>query len=180
MAQPSIRTLVLVASMLGVDGCSDQDRQWSGPQELDPNPPAFYQTLVASGDGRALAVWRGPNPESDPEPPERYDGIYASWKSPAGSWGPATVVDAFLAQSYPPAVAAGPNGDAIVVWAQTAGTREVEVWASRYEVGGPWSEPELVGDAGLGLQESPTVAIGADGRAFVTWWLRDGRGGTSH
>ena len=165
-----VSALLLIAATLGAYGCSEEaGGGWSGAEEVDPNPPAFYQTLLASGDGRTLAVWRGPNPDTNPEPPKGFDGISASWKAPGAGWAPAAVVDAFESLPFPPAAAAGAEGRAIIVWGESAArTEPQQVWASQYAAGSTWREPELLGDAG-GLRESPLVAIGVDGRTFVTW-----------
>lgn len=170
-----VSALLLIASTLGAYGCSEEaGGGWSGAEEVDPNPPAFYQTLLASGDGRTLAVWRGPNPDTNPEPPKGFDGISASWKAPGAGWAPAAVVDAFESLPFPPAAAAGAEGRAIIVWGEPAArTEPQQVWASQYAAGSTWREPELLGDAG-GLRESPLVATGVDGRTFVTWLRQSG------
>lgn len=167
-------TFWILALLLG-SGCSESNRQWSEPQQVDPNSPALLPILVPSPDGRALAAWVGYNPDRNPPFPEGLTAIYASWKVPGGSWGSPTAVDgfrAFAGSSYRPSAAAGPSREAVVVWAQSGEPMEpAEVWASRDPGNGVWGDPVMVGEASFGTRESPLVAIGPDGQAFVAWWL---------
>ena len=159
-------------------GCSggEPNRQWSSPGELSSGSLSYSPVLVADNDGRTLAVWRGPNPDPNPVPPAGPNALFASWKPLGGGWETSIVLDDFRSVPVRPSVAAGPTGDAVVVWAQVGDDNEPdEVWVRRYEIGTSWGPPERIG-IGARSGQSPRVAIGPAGRAFVGWLRRTADG----
>jgi hypothetical protein len=87
------------------------------------------------------------------------------------------VLDDFRSLTVPPSIAVGPTGDALVVWAQPGGDDELdEVWARRFQLGTAWGAPERIGVEGQFIRQGARVAIGVDGRAFVTWMRRNADG----
>ena len=149
-------------------GCSDgAARQWSSAEQLETTQWVQFPTLVASGTGRTLALWRQPAPD----PVDWRSGIAASWKRPGGAWGPVTMVDDYLSYELEPGAAADDQGNAIVVWAQGSEASRVgaEIWANRYEPAQGWSTPEHLGDAPFHLDDQPRVAFGANGDGYAMW-----------
>jgi hypothetical protein len=162
--------LVVVCSIASI-GCSDEASSgWSAAQEIDSRSPAAFPLLAVGGDASSLAVWQGPNPESEPVPPESFRGIYAAWKPAGGGWGSVEVLDGYRALPDLQDAAAGPQGEGIVVWGE-GGTRDVPaaVFASLYERDRGWSTPESIGD---GRFDAVQAAIGPEGQTFVAWARR--------
>ncbi len=164
----------LLLGALHLFACS-QEAGWSSAEELDPRSPASHTALVTGGDGSTLAVWRGPNPESNPTLPRGFEGLFARWKRAGGGWGPVSVLDDYESLPLEPAAAAGPSGEGIVVWGQRGELTEPdEVWASRYGPAAGWGAPEAVGDGRF--RETPRAAVGPAGEMFVAWSRRTSTG----
>lgn len=147
-------------------GCSGTGEPgWSNPSRVDSTRFAFAPQLFAGGEGRSLALWRLPEPDGPST------GIAASWHVPGRGWASPTIVDDYRALSIDPSAATDANGNAIVIWAQSApGTQNGEVWARRYLVDSGWADAELVGVVQLGVRGSPNVAFDRDGGAVATWF----------
>jgi uncharacterized protein YbdZ (MbtH family) len=65
------------------------------------------------------------------------------------------------------------NGNAIVVWSQSDGTRS-NIWASTYLAGVGWGSPELIESDNSGTATRPQIAFDPNGNALAVWTQSDG------
>jgi hypothetical protein len=70
-------------------------------------------------------------------------------------------------------LAVSPEGDAIIVWSQTDGTRK-SIWASHCTSGIAWDLPVLLETDDTGDASRPDVAMDAAGNALAIWRQHDG------
>jgi hypothetical protein len=78
-----------------------------------------------------------------------------------------------------PAVAVDADGNAIVAWVQDgASSGSSAIWYARYSSGYSWSSPNALSE-GTGQVGPPSVAMAADGTAFVAWTQWSGVAGAN-
>lgn len=85
------------------------------------------------------------------------------------------------ANAAEPAVAAGPDGAAYVVWAEHRAGREADVMLARLDGEGKPSGPPVrvnprAGEAAAWHGDPPSVAVAGDGAVYVAWSARAGGG----
>lgn len=85
------------------------------------------------------------------------------------------------ADAAEPAVAAGPDGAAYVVWAEHRAGREADVMLARLDgEGRPTGQPARVnpraGEVAAWHGDPPSDAVADDGAVYVAWSARDGEG----
>ena len=124
-----------------------------------------FPDLAIGADGTAIAVWTAPAP--DPLAAL----VRASLRPPGGAFG-APVTVATVGLTGIPRVAVGPDGTAIVVWAQSDGSNDL-VQASVRPPGGPFAPPVALSGSGQDAQ-TPQVSFAADGTAIAAWTRSDG------
>ena len=124
----------------------------------------YKASVAVDANGNAYAAWVDRrNGRSD---------IYASKRSASsGTWGSNVRVNSttkFDTQDYP-AVAVGPNGDAIAVWYRAANHKS-NIWAARLPAGGSTWGPEIRVTSNQTTQkQGPRVAFGPNGTAHAVW-----------
>lgn len=92
-----------------------------------------------------------------------------SFTTQDGRWGTAVLAetnDAGTAQN--PQIAVDANGNAIVVWQQSDGTRN-NIWANRYTPDSGWGTAVLIENNDASNAITPHVAMDADGNALAVW-----------
>jgi hypothetical protein len=111
--------------------------------------------VALAPDGRAVAVWEGLPPITGT--------IQASVRPPGGAWTTPVTVSS---DAGPPLIGVDGKGNAIAVWAASAGIKTASVPA-----GGTWTAVQTLASSG----RSVDLAVNASGAVIVTW---AGPGGT--
>ena len=134
--------------------------------ETDDAGHAKNPQVAMDPDGNAIAVWY----QSD----GTLNNIWFNRYTPAGGWGTAGLIETSNAGSaWDPQVAVDHNGNAVVVWYQSAGTR-YNIWANRYSPASGWETARLIETKNTGDAMYPQIAIDEDGNAVVVWMQSDG------
>jgi hypothetical protein len=123
--------------------------------------------LGLDGTGRGFVIWEQLEPPSGPTFSDvsvhmsRFEnGRFADW---------ALLDDYVGGYAERPRLAVAAGGDAVAVWRQK-GTSRQELWGRRF-VAGTWRAPEMIafGSVVAATEQSPNVAIDADGNCVVAW-----------
>ncbi|MBI5138018.1 MAG: Ig-like domain-containing protein [Nitrospirae bacterium] len=142
---------------------------WGGATllESDSAGHAVGVTVGMDASGNAVAVWY----QSDGA---RYN-IHANRYTAAGGWNGRELLETSAAgNAQHPQVAVAPNGDAVVVWHQSDGTRD-NIWANHLDFAvGSWSGEQLVESSNAGTALNPALAVNAAGDAVAAWHQSDG------
>jgi hypothetical protein len=133
--------------------------------ETDNTGHVAYPTIAMDANGNAIAVWA----QSDGT---RYN-VWTNRYVVGSGWGTAALLENDNAgDANPGPVVMDANGNAMVAWSQSDGTR-INVWARRYDVVTDWGPATLIendnGDAG-----TPSIAMNASGDAIAVWHQSDG------
>jgi len=121
--------------------------------------------VAMDSSGNAIAVWS----QSD----GTYYNIVANRYTPSGGWGTATLIETNNAgNAGSPQVAMDSSGNAVVLWAQSDGTR-YNIWANRYTPSGGWGTAVLI-ETDNGSVGNQQVAMDGSGNAFAVWQQSDG------
>ena len=125
--------------------------------------------IAMDGNGNATVVW------SHFDDTASSYSIWANrYDAGTGTWGTAAAVEANTTDAYNPEIAMDANGNAIVVWVQSAGDL-LDVWANRYDAtGGIWGTELLIETNVTGEAWMPTVAMDGSGNAVAVWTQSDG------
>ncbi len=134
--------------------------------EFDDAGDANTPQLAFDNNGNALAVW------------SMSDGTRTSiWSNRyvAGTgWGTEELIETDDAgNAFDPQVAIDANGNALVVWYQSDGTR-LNIYSNRYIAGTGWGTAELIETDNAGPAADPQVAFNANGNALAVWAQGDG------
>jgi hypothetical protein len=136
------------------------------PIETDNAGGASSAQVAVDPNGNAVAVWH----QSDGT---RFN-IWANRFTPTAGWGAAELIETDNAGTAMfPQVAVDPNGNAIVVWYQSDGTR-FNIWANRFTPTTGWGPAELIETDNAGDASSPQVAVDPNGNAVAVWYQSDG------
>jgi hypothetical protein len=123
--------------------------------------------VAMDGSGNAVAVWEQIDATG------RYN-IWANRYTPSGGWGTATLIETNNAgNASSPQVAMDSSGNAVVLWAQSDGTRD-NIWANRYASAAEWEAATLIETDNAGGATNPQVAMDGSGNAFAVWQQSDG------
>ncbi|VAX26455.1 putative esterase [hydrothermal vent metagenome] len=139
--------------------------------ETDDTGHAVSPQVALDPKGNAIVTW------------EQSDGtrtdVWANRFLPSTGWGTAEKIETDDAgDASDPQVALDPNGNAIVTWEQSDGTR-TDVWANRFVPGIGWRTAEKIEiDDDSVFNFNPQVALDPNGNAIVTWQQWDGTDGT--
>jgi len=121
-----------------------------------------YQPHIAiDSQGNAIAVWyQGNRPTYS---------IWVNRYTHGTGWGKAENIETYETNYLnPPQMAVDSQGNAIVVWGKTDGTRD-RIWAKRYSNGSGWGNAELIGTDNAVDANDPQVVIDQQGNAFAIW-----------
>jgi PKD domain len=139
------------------------ESKWLGPVTVSaPGESAFEQQLAVEPNGDALALWRA-FPGEQVRAKARIGATWASTESKVSAEG---------SELREPRVALDPRGDAIALWRRSNGANRI-IQAALLPVGGSWSAPVDVSDAGQNAEE-PDLAMNSKGYAVAVWRRSDG------
>ncbi len=136
---------------------------WAPPVLVSPDlgGTGFYARLAADGGGNVTAIW-----------PQVGGGLYsirANRYVPGEGWGLPTFVDnnAFY-DAVQPTIAAGADGNATAVWAESDGA-VLSIWASHFDRSTGWGKPVLLESDNTGDARDSSVAMDGAGHAVSVW-----------
>lgn len=132
--------------------------------ETDNSGSALEPRISVDAAGNGMAIWRQSNGT-------RYV-VYTSGYDPATGWGAPVQIEDSTGSAISPQLAFAPNGDAVVVWSQSDGTR-YSIWSNRHTATG-WSTPLLLETDDSGDAYNPQVALTSDGEVLAVWQQWDG------
>jgi hypothetical protein len=137
--------------------------------ETDNAGDAEGALVVFDPSGSALAVWV----QSD----GMRDRIWARGYVAGGGWDlAATIIDGNQTNNANwPHVAMDPNGDALVVWAQSDGMR-TSIWSNRHTLNDGWGVSERIEANNVGSAIVPQLAVDANGNGLAVWAQDTGSG----
>ncbi len=140
---------------------------WSMAEVIENASGSATDPQVAVDDsGNAVAVW------------SQVDGgvysIYANRYVSGTGWGTAQLIETDdSGDARYPQVAMDDNGNAVVVWQQSDGTR-YNIWSNRYVQGTGWGTAQLIETDNAGDAYVPQVAVDGSGNAVAVWYQFDG------
>ncbi len=140
---------------------------WLGatPIEIENLGDAYVPQIAIDDNGRAVAVWQQNDGIRDNIWANRFDGT---------NWGSATLIETDDAGSASdPQIAGDSSGNALVVWAQSDGSRD-NIWANRFNSNGSLGTAELIETENLGKATDPQIVTDGNGRALAVWSQDDG------
>ena len=142
---------------------------WSAPALLESSDTDFFDVEMAvdASSGRLMAVWRG---ATSPE-------VYARSADATGLWGAAARINGPGNNINDLQVGIDANGQAVAVWSQTpVGSTVTSIWSNRSANADAWQGASRVAVAANDRQDlDPTLAVSANGQAFLVW-TRNGSG----
>jgi hypothetical protein len=122
--------------------------------------------VAVNAAGNATAVWS----QSDGT---RFN-IVANRYTVGTGWGAATLIEGDnIGNASLPDIAMDPDGNAMVVWRQTDGTRD-NIWANRYAPATTWGTAELIETDNAGTASGSRVVLDSQGNAIAIWQHSDG------
>jgi hypothetical protein len=119
-------------------------------------------TVATLANGTSIATWYEYNGS--------FANIWANIYSVSQGWSTPVLLDTTTTgDAVHPVIVADANGNAIVAWEQSNGTRW-DVFAARYVAGSGWSTAFQVNPPNLGTaNQMPQVAVNLDGDAMFVW-----------
>ncbi len=143
---------------------------WSGVVWLEAGTGnATNPQIARSGNGDAIVVWQQVDSSSN-------TSILANRYS-AGTWRGAVWLEAGTGNATNPQIAMDINGNAMVVWQQTDGSRNQSILANHYSAG-VWGGAVWL-ESGTGEATNPQIAMDINGNAMVVWQQIDSSGQNS-
>jgi len=130
------------------------------PIETDDAGNAFFPQVATNSKGMGIAVWYQADGAG-------HDDIWANCYIAGKGWDTAECIDTGTGDAQNPRVAVDENGNAVVVWQQSDGTRD-SVWAKRY-FGGTWGTAELIEANDARFDYDPRIAAYGNGNAVAVW-----------
>jgi hypothetical protein len=180
---PDGRVTVAMQRHLGAQRISDivvRERSpagvWSAPESIsEPGPFIFAERpdIGVDAAGDVTVVWQQQGPTYDYQ-------AFAAYRPAGGQFGSPTPLSGLASPAqgnyrvFFPRIAAGADGQEVVVWSRTSPTTPASVEAA---VGrnGVWQPLRTISAAGQ-LTSDPSVAIGPHGEAVVAWHAASGSG----
>ena len=142
--------------------------EWSAPALLESIDTDFFEVEVAvdANSGRRVTVWRG---ATSPE-------VFARAADAAGVWGTTARINGPGNNINDLQVGIDGSGNAVAVWSQTpSGSTVTSIWSNRAGSAGVWQLATPVAVAENDQDLDPSLAVSANGQAFVVW-TRNGSG----
>jgi hypothetical protein len=135
------------------------------PIEADDTGSVVSATTAVDHNGNAIVVWQ--------QCESTLCNIWSDRHTPSGGWGAPVLVETddtgdVRGGGGRGQVAVDPDGNAIVVWHQSDGTR-YNVWSNRYTPSGGWGTPVPVETDDTGDAGGAQVAVDPNGNAIVVW-----------
>jgi hypothetical protein len=127
-------------------------------------PQQYPSVACVPGTGDVAVAWYG-SPDTG-----MYSQVFLRERHSATGWDTATQVSEASVSHDQVSVAAGTNGDLVVVWVGKDFGNDYNQVYCRRRVGSAWQGTELVSDVPLALsQYSPCVAFDREGAVHVVW-----------
>lgn len=155
------------------------DGVWSSSEGIDFNSvtdPLNHSgspQIAVDSNGNAIAVWTqgllpiSPTPFSPTE-------IWVNRYVKGLGWGTPQTINTNTPYADLPQIASDSNGNALVVWQQSDGTRN-NIWANRFNnTSGTWESAQLIETDNAGSADSPQIAVNGNGNAIAVWRQSDG------
>ncbi len=149
---------------------SASEGSWGTAAQIEANDQdgAFAPQVVTDGAGNAMAVWRQRDGARHDIWASRYQAAAAAWSAPA------KIETNDQGDAAEPRAAMHRDGDVIVVWPQSDGSRH-DIWANRYLAqSDQWGTPEKIETSDQGDAITVQLAIDPDGSAVAVWAQDDG------
>ncbi|MCX7000664.1 MAG: hypothetical protein NT106_10290, partial [Candidatus Sumerlaeota bacterium] len=147
---------------------------WTNPSSLTDNispdgQHAYYPQVAMDNNGNAIITWY----QSDDSKYQIFKSEYRGgvWTNPSFS----DHISPDGQDAYNPQVAMDNNGNAIITWYQSDGSK-TQIFKSEYK-GGVWHHPASLSDnISPDGQDAynPRVAMDNNGNAIITWYQSDG------
>lgn len=142
-------------------------RGWEGAKMIDAPTAGLsrFPHVTIDRKGNAMAAWH------------RSDGgnysILTSRLPAGGSWSAPELIEFDdTGNAFWPRVALDGEGNAIVTWNQSDGTR-YNIWANRYTAARGWEKPQLIEDNNGGSAYYTRTAFDSKGNAISVWEQHD-------
>ncbi len=125
--------------------------------------------LYVDASGNAIVTWAQAPVITLSAP---VNNIYARrYGAATNTWGTTELLETGTLNGQTPVASINASGQAVVVWAQSDGTRD-NIWANRY-TGTAWSEAVTI-ETNNNAASTPSVALDAAGNISVVWTQSDG------
>ncbi len=133
----------------------------------DENEHAYWPDVSFDSNGNAIAVWRQFTST-------RYN-ILASRFLPETGWEEAELIETTDTGSVnEPHIDTDAFGNAIVVWSQSVGSTNPNIWFNRYVSGSGWGTAGLIETDDSGSASNPGISFDSEGNALVVWQQAEG------
>jgi len=150
----------------GVPGDVGSEKAWGQAERISDLSAA--PNVALDSDGNGIVVWMQLKVDSSGS--ELWARTYAD----GGEWAPPERVgETEVNRTGAPALAADPDGNAVVIWDQTDSTR-YDLWSNRYAPDEGWSTPQRIERDDAGDTFRPQVAMDPSGNAVAVWQQFDG------
>jgi len=130
----------------------------------DGTGDATVPQVATDASGDAVAVWA------------QFDGtrdnIMANRYLVGSGWGAAAPIETDNYAAANPQVSVAADGNGMVVWQQSDGTR-TNIWANHYSTGSGWDGATLIEHDDAGPATDPRIATDANGNATAIWSQSD-------
>jgi hypothetical protein len=149
---------------------------WEKEQLIETNDlgNARSPQIAVDTNGNSIAVWHQYG--EDGSAPSIWANRYVAGEG----WGTAQLIETdgtappmCCTPAYSPQISMDTNGNALVVWQQSDGTRQ-NIWVNRYLAGTGWGTAELIETNNSGSATAPQIAFDAGGNALAVWEQYDG------
>lgn len=143
---------------------------WGSAQVIDSGDgSAGTPQLLIAKDGTALVTWAQDVGATEV-------GVFVNAYNPnAKTWGAAQRIDAGGGIADDPMLAVDATGDRAVVWSQSNGGANADIWSNRFTAGVGWATARAI-DLADGQAREAQVAMDAQGNAMAIWRQDDGDG----
>src|SRR3972149_5006529 len=160
-------TVLIAGAVLAGVGSAASDPGWGAAVSLESNNlDAVFPQVAVDPRGNAIAVWRQFDGNIDNPTANRY-GAGRGWT------GEVLIEAEDAGGATQPQIALDPQGNAIVVWRQSNGTRD-SIMANRYVAGVAGGTPVYVETDDAGNAGYPQVDADTAGNAVAVWHQSDG------
>ncbi len=125
-------------------------------------------SIAVDADGNAYVVWED---YRNANHIDKFTDIYFAYRPAGGTWGPNIKVndDTGTADQWGPSIAVDAAGNAYAVWGDERNDYG-DIYLATRPAGGTWSANIKVNDdIGRANQSGPSIAVDADGNAYVVW-----------
>jgi len=164
-ARPLYVSLPLLLACQSVQ-TPDDGKAWGEPEPIGNLVDAYkFIDLSVDPEGNAAAVWTV-------EETAGQEDVASNRYSPGVGWGAPEPIEINSGAALFPRVAMDGEGNAVVVWHQSNGTR-LDIWSNRYTPTDGWGPAERI-DRGDTDARRPEVAMDLNGNTIAVWYQSDG------